>query len=85
MTVLKRLNEWFSADPGRAHRDLWILCEAPLAFLLLFSYPQYVDLSRKMAELVCASAPSAITVFSRKLNIAIIVVVILGVIVAGPA
>jgi len=85
VTAVERLNASRRTGPERGCQDLRILCEAPLALPPLFGYAQYVDLSRKMAGLACAKALSAIAVLSRKFNIAIIVVVILGVIVAGPA
>lgn len=64
---------------------LRILCEAPLAFPRLFRYPRYVELLSDKRGRVYAQASDSLSVLVREFSIAIIVVAIIGVIVAGPA
>jgi len=73
------------SPPRRQYPDLRFLYWSPLAFPLLFRYSRYVELSGAIAGELYGRISRSIPALSRKFKIAIIVVVIIGVIVAGPA
>ena len=73
------------SPPRRQYSDLRFLYWSPLAFPLLFRYSRYVELSGAIAGEVYGRIFRSVPAHSRKFKIAISVVVIIGVIVAGPA
>lgn len=85
MTASRGGNSLPHATRQEEYLYLRILYEAPLAFLRLFRYPRYVELLSDKRGRVYAQASDSLSTLVREFGIAIIVVAIIGVIVAGPA